>query len=223
MLSKDDRFDSSGIGGQTQINYQADLEFYKRYLITAAAGDSGDFIGELFRTWDREVFEIHNKKKGLHNTEDTETIAINDDSELEHDMRMLGLSERHSVEPEVAPPPLEDRNDLAASDEDEFKSFYGKEARPPVSPLPVWAQLDNTHAPNAISDEPQSSQSDLDPVGEHPSASTSLQPGQSASAPHVPVLTEDPEHASTPEASKESATRGRRARARPRGRGSKKV
>ncbi|KAF8173262.1 hypothetical protein BJ912DRAFT_932051 [Pholiota molesta] len=97
-ISPDTQFTNSGIGGVTKIHYRNDFDFYKRYLIEANA-NYPKTIQALLQQWDEELFASHNDAKGHTNSENTETIPIDDDDdEMAREMQMLEL---RSVSPQT--------------------------------------------------------------------------------------------------------------------------
>lgn len=215
-LSPDTRFDASGIGGKTNINYHADFDFYKRYLIEANA-KIPKTIQALLNKWDREIFLNHNQSKGLANTDDAETIEINDDSEIAEEMRNLLLveSQQESDEPEITLASVDDQHEASEND-----SMYGDEEA-----MLTWTT--DTPIQNMVSE----AHSDSESVTEHPS------PIRRPAPPAIPVAAKvtrathakpainpanlTPEVSNVPAAEPLKRTRARGSGTRGRGRGSK--
>lgn len=156
MLSKDQRFENSGIGAQTQISYKADFQFYKRRLVELYhSPDSSTWVQYLLATWDRELFDNHNKQKG-HSLDDqnAETIDIDTIEEDDHDgseiagdkeqLRLWSEARQNSTAdadnsdavpgPHLRDPPPIPRvnNEINNSDrdDDDDSDIYGDEAPP---------------------------------------------------------------------------------------------
>lgn len=189
MLSKDARFESSGVGTQTRIPYNSDFQYYKSRLTKLYhSPDSSDWVQTVLETWDRELFSHHNKQKGHILDGNAETIDIDvmegdaDASEIAEDMASLRLwsaqqtnarqtddSETVLAGPHHIPPP----DELQRSDDDNSSDIYGDEA--PIPPrsttsAAIPAAL-NLPAPSYSSDE---SDSDEAAPQKQPSSSSIL-------------------------------------------------
>lgn len=182
MLSKDLRFENSGIGVQTRISYSADFQYYKRRLIELYhSPDSSDWVQDLLATWDFEVFLHHNKQKGhTLDDENAETIDIDmveadvDASEIAEDKEMLRLwaAQRQNSTPNAnnsdavpagrVPPPIP-LNEINGSDYNDPDDIYGDEA--PLPPLRPIA----SYVPAALTPSPSSGSSDSDDAPNQPS------------------------------------------------------
>lgn len=111
-MSKDELFDGNGIGLQTCIAYQADFNYYKRWLTNFYHdAENHKHSISLLDKWDTEVFAVHNRTKGLHeNDADQEVINIDADAiDIANDMRRLRLSQVEGNESvtEVADPEIQ--------------------------------------------------------------------------------------------------------------------
>jgi hypothetical protein len=91
ILSKDNCFDQSGIGKETKIQYYADYDFYKHWLLRAKAKNP-TWVDRLFATWNEEIFSHHNKTVRKLPDGEGETIELVDDAEeIARDMEDLDI------------------------------------------------------------------------------------------------------------------------------------
>lgn len=148
LLSKDVRFENTGIGSQSKINYAGDFAYYKRRLTEFYhSADTHKLILTLLEVWDREVFSNHNKRKGHIGDEDSDSEVIDipdfdaDALEIAEDLARIRLqiATRSNTPividapavPQPIPQPIESLDD---PDHDDFDDIYGDEA--PLSPRP---------------------------------------------------------------------------------------
>ncbi|KJA19656.1 hypothetical protein HYPSUDRAFT_56508 [Hypholoma sublateritium FD-334 SS-4] len=152
----DQQFENSGIGGQTQIPYKADFQYYKHQLVELYhSPDSSTWVQYLLATLDRELFDNHNKQKG-HSLDDqnAETIDIDTIEEDDHDrseiagdkeqLRLWSEAQQNSTAdadnsdavpgPHLRdPPPIPRVNneiDYSDRDDDDDSDIYGDKAPP---------------------------------------------------------------------------------------------
>lgn len=147
LLSKDVRFENTGIGSQTKINYAADFAYYKRRLTEFYhSADTHKLILTLLEAWDREVFSNHNKRKGhIGDDEDAEVIDIPDFDadalEIAEDLAkvQLQMATRSNtpivIDAPAVPQPIPQPIALDDIDLDDLDDIYGDEA-PPSPPRP---------------------------------------------------------------------------------------
>lgn len=181
-ISPDTQFNNSGIGGVTKINYRNDFDFYKRYLIEANV-NSPKTIQALLRQWDEELFSSHNDAKGHTNSENAETIHIDDDNddEMAREMRMLEL---RSVSPQIGLD--EDAGEaelLPAGDQlgnqDDEEDMYVPDND---IGMPAWMQAPLFPERQA---DPGPGDSDIDERAPHPGPSTPPTPAPAVIEPTV--------------------------------------
>ncbi|PPQ74822.1 hypothetical protein CVT26_005456 [Gymnopilus dilepis] len=141
ILSKDERFENDGIGPQTQINYAAEYEYYKRWLIEMSQNPaSAAWIKHLVSRWDEEVFFVHNKaKKTLPTTTESEVIQIDDAEAIRRDLDQLHLassapppSAETTPDTEPGSPQNTDSNEAAQSGPDPVISESQPDPEPPA-------------------------------------------------------------------------------------------
>jgi len=92
VVSKDTSFEGSGIGKQSQINYAANFDQIKRFLVTAKFKQPG-YHQRLMEEWDQEVFSKQLKKSGNH--PNTEYIDVDEDpdTQINREMERLAIAE----------------------------------------------------------------------------------------------------------------------------------
>ena len=94
-------FDQTGVGKETKIQYYADYDYYKHWILLAKSRNP-DWVDSLFARWDTEVFSEHNKSaRHAVKARDSEGEEINFDDgaeEMARDMEALEFDNDSEME-----------------------------------------------------------------------------------------------------------------------------
>jgi len=95
--------DNTGIGNITNINYRSDYNYYKCFLIEAAAlEDTAKWTQELLLTWDSNIFAVHLTFLGIQlkpdSNSESEQVGIGVDEQMAHDFDNLWLANHQTEE-----------------------------------------------------------------------------------------------------------------------------
>ncbi|KAH9486006.1 hypothetical protein JR316_0000069 [Psilocybe cubensis] len=95
ILSSDKSFGGSGIGPDTKIDYNAEINYYKMYLTQLHANPTtAGYVVRLLKEWDSEVFAVNISAHGQSGQDsDGEVIELDQAAEIERDMERLHLEE----------------------------------------------------------------------------------------------------------------------------------
>uniref|UniRef100_A0A8H7XQ73 Uncharacterized protein n=1 Tax=Psilocybe cubensis TaxID=181762 RepID=A0A8H7XQ73_PSICU len=95
ILSSDKSFGGSGIGPDTKIDYNAEINYYKMYLTQLHANPAtAGYVVRLLKEWDSEVFAVNISAHGQSGHDgDGEVIELDQAAEIERDMERLRLEE----------------------------------------------------------------------------------------------------------------------------------